>query len=166
MKGIIIYTTKHGCTEKAVKLLQSKISEDLKTVNLEKEKAPDLSMFDTVIIGGSIYVGKTQKVLTNYMQQNLNALKNKRLGLFLCAGEQNTERMQQMLVSVFPEDLYKCALVREVFGGELYWNKLDFVTKLMLRIAVGIKEGYSRLSEAKINSFAKEIMDAQAGKQI
>lgn len=84
MKGIIIYTTKHGCTEKAVKLLQSKTTKEIKAVNLATEKNPDLSSYDTVLLGGPIYVGKIPKELSVYVKQNYETLKKKRLALFLC----------------------------------------------------------------------------------
>ena len=161
MKGIIIYATKYGCTEKAVKLLQSKIPEEIKTVNVAREKAPDLSLFDTVILGGPIYIGKMHEALSAYMQQNLEVLKRKRLALFVCAGEQDPALMEKQLASAFPEELYNRAIMREVFGGELYWDKLDLMTKLILRVVKGIKEGYSRLSEVKIDRLARGIFGAQ-----
>lgn len=161
MKRIIIYATKYGCTEKAVRLLQSKISREIKAVNVAREKAPDLSSFDTVILGGPIYVGKMHAALSAYMQQNREALKEKRLALFVCAGEQDPALMEKQLASAFPEELYNRATVREVFGGELYWDRLDMMTKLILRVVKGIKEGYSRLSEAKIDRFVRGIRDAQ-----
>jgi menaquinone-dependent protoporphyrinogen oxidase len=91
------------------------------------------------------------------MQQNSEVLKRKRLALFICAGEQDPAVLEKQLASAFPEELYNRAIVREVFGGELYWGNLDFMTKLMLRVVKGIKEGYSRLSEVKIDSFARGV---------
>ena len=156
MKGIIVYATRYGCTEKAAKILQKKIP-GIKTVNIMKEKAPDLSLFDTVILGGPIYVGKTLRGLTSYMQQNIEILKKKKLALFLCAGEQDPVQIGRLLRGAFPEELYRIAAVHEVFGGELRWEKLDFMTRLILKLVKGIKEGYPRLSEEKIGRFASEI---------
>ena len=162
MKGIIIYATKYGCTEKAVKLLQSKIPEEIKTVNVVKEKAPDLSLYDTVILGGPIYVGKMHKELSSYMQQNLEELKKKRLALFVCAGEQDPVLIEKQLASAFPEELFNRAVIREAIGGELHMDRLDFMTKLILRVVKGIKEDYSRLSDAKISRLAKGVYATQA----
>jgi menaquinone-dependent protoporphyrinogen oxidase len=157
MKGIIIYATKYGCTEKAVKLLQSDISEEIKTVNVVKEKAPDLSLYDTVILGGPIYIGKMHRELSDYMKQNCEVLKTKRLALFICAGEQNPALMKKQLASAFPEELYNHAIIREVFGGELHLNKMNLITKLILRVVKGITADYSRLSKEKIDCFARGI---------
>ena len=157
MKGIIIYGSKYGCTEKAVKMLQSKLHAGFGAVNLSKGEAPDLSHYDAVILGGPVYAGKTLKEVNSFMTQNIDALKEKRLGLFLCAGEENTEKRKEMLASVFPGELCSRATVMEVIGGELYWDKLDFFTKLILRVFIGVKDGYARLSEGTISSFAKTI---------
>lgn len=159
MKGIIIYATKNGCTEKAVRLLQAKLPEGVKAVNLENEKAPDLSYIDTVIIGCPVYVGKTLKIMTDFIQQNLEILKSKSLALFVCAGEQDSVRSQKLIASTYPEELYNRAIIRESFGGELHWDKLDFITKIMLRLVKGIKEGYFRLSEEKIDKFASCVLE-------
>lgn len=162
MKRIIIYATKYGCTEKAVKMLQSKIPGGIEAVNVAKEKAPDLSSFETVILGGPIYVGKMHNALSAYMKQNRETLKGKRLALFVCAGEQDPTLMEKQLAAAFPEELHNRAFLREDFGGELYWDKLDLMTKFILRMVKGIKAGYARLSDAKIDRFAKGILDAQA----
>ena len=161
MKGIIIYATKYGCTEKAVKLLQSKIPVDIKAVNVVKEKAPDLSSFDTVILGGPIYAGKMHGALSAYMRQNREVLSGKRLALFICAGEQDPVLAEKQIAASFPEELYNRAIAREAIGGELYWDKLDLMTKLILRMVKGIKEGFARLSIAKIERLAKGIFGAQ-----
>jgi menaquinone-dependent protoporphyrinogen oxidase len=157
MKKIIIYASKYGCTEKAVKLLKSKIPGETITVNATSQKVPDLSSFDTVILGGPIYIGRMHKALYAYMQKNLETLKNKRLALFVCAGEQEPAALEKEFIEAFPEELYRRAILRESFGGELHLAKVDPVTKLILRAVKGIKEDYSRLSEPAIESFAKEV---------
>lgn len=159
MKGIIIYTTKHGCTEKAVKLLQSKTTKEIKAVNLAGEKPPDLSSYDTVLLGGPIYVGKIPKELSAYVKQNYETLKKKRLALFLCGGEEDPETLDKIFTTEFTEELCKHAVMREALGGELHLDQLSFMTKLILRLVKGIRSDYSRLSEAKIEKLAKGVLN-------
>lgn len=158
MKEIIVYTTKHGCTEKAVKLIQLKAEKEIKAINLALEKVPDLNHYDTIILGGPIYVGKLPKELTTFIQQNLDILKSKRLALFLCAGEQDPETIEMLFSSAFSEELNKHAIYREALGGELHLDQLSFITKLILRIIKGINKDYSRLSEEKIEKLARRII--------
>jgi menaquinone-dependent protoporphyrinogen oxidase len=158
MKSIIIYTTKYGCTEKAVNLLRSKLPLDVKCFNLEKDGVPNLSLFDTVILGGPIYVGKLQKSLCLFIQNHLEELKARRLALFVCAGEEDAVKSEEQLAAAFSQELFQHAFAWEAFGGELQINKISFIEKLMIRIVKGIKESYFKLSEDKIDSFAKRLM--------
>lgn len=161
MKGVIIYATRYGCTEKAVKLMQSKIPGGIATVNVAKETAPDLSAFDTVILGGPIYIGKMHGALSAYMRRNREVLMGKRLALFICAGEQEPAVVEKELADAFPKELADRAVVREAFGGELHLDRLDWATKLVIRIVKGVKEDYSRLSETKIDRLARGVCGAQ-----
>lgn len=157
MKTIIIYTTKYGCTGKAAKLIQGKTAGETRLVNLSKEKAPDLSAYDTVVLGGSIYVGKTQKELTAFMQQNLETLKKKKLALYLCAGEQDPAKIEGLLAANFPAELLGQAIFRDSLGGELEMKNVGIFMRFMLKTFIGVKEDYSRLSEEKIGKLAKAI---------
>lgn len=158
MKMLIIYATKYGCTQKAVTLLKSKLCENVSSINIMKDKVPDLKEYDTVILGGSIYVGKIQKQMHNYMLKHAEELKTKRLGLFICAGEQDPVIIEKQLKTSFPKELFSHAIIKETFGGELHIEKISFIEKHMIRIVKGIKQNYSRLSEDKIDKFAKNIL--------
>lgn len=158
MKILIVYATKYGCTQKAVTLLKSQLGENVSSVNIMKDKVPELKEYDTVVLGGSIYIGKIQKQMYNYMLKHAEELKTKRLGLFICAGEQDPAIIEKELKDSFPEELFSRAVVKEVFGGELHIDKISFIEKHMIRIVKGATQGYSNLSEDKIGKFAKDIL--------
>jgi Flavodoxin len=155
MKSIIIYSTKYGCTEKAAKLLKSKMAGETLTVNLMKEKVPPIGEYDTVILGGSIYIGRIQKELTNYINRNISELLNKKIGLFICAGSPDEGARAKELETSFPAELYGHAISKEVFGSEICFEKLGFFDKKILSMVQGSKESSYNLSEEKIESFAR-----------
>ena len=75
MKTAIIYCTKHGTTEKAARLIAEKLSgSDVSLINLDQEDEPDLSVFDRIIIGGSIHIGTIQKDIRNLCIKHLDEL--------------------------------------------------------------------------------------------
>lgn len=158
MKGIIVYATKYGCTERAAKLLKSKLSDDFDMADLKNGQVPELSSYDTVILGSPVYMGRMLKEMTDYMQQNVDVLKNKKLGLFLCAGENDPVKKKELLDTVFPRELSSHAFATEIFGGELDLKNVNAFMRFMLRVCIGIKEGYSTLSEEKIDSFSKAVV--------
>lgn len=157
MKSIIIYATKHGSVENAAKILKSKMNGDVLLVNVMKESLPSLEAYDTVILAGSIYMGQIQKQLTNYINTNLSALMQKRIGLFICAASPEQEARVKELETSFPIELYSRAICKDVFGYELNFAKLNFFEKLIMRMVTGSKESSSYLDQGKIAAFAKVI---------
>lgn len=155
MKSIIIYSTKYGTAEKAAKILSSKLQGEVVLKNIMKEDILSLDEYDNVILGGSIYVGKIQKKLTEYMKKNSELLLNKRVGLFLCCGETNEELAVKQMESAFPAELYKKAICKDSFGSEIYYEKLNFFEKFIMKKVKGVKESYSELKEDSIDNFAK-----------
>lgn len=156
MKSIIIYATKYGCAEKAANMLKSKLDGEAVLVNIAKGKSPSLDGYDTVILGGSIYIGKIQKALANYARTNLPALMQKRVGLFICAGQPEPVRTQELEQS-FPAELYAHAAAKDVFGHEYRLDQVGFLDKFILRKVAGVTVSQSELSEEKIARFAKII---------
>lgn len=159
MKSIIIYSTKYGSVKKAAEMLASKMGSEVDLINVMEEKVPSLNEYENVIIGGSIYIGKIQKKLSNYINKNLSVLSTRRVGLFICGGQPEPDRTKQ-LENVFPSGLYNHAVVKDVFGYEYRIDKLNFLDKLMLKTIAGITESQYNLSEEKIENFAKIMFES------
>lgn len=158
MKSIIIYTTKHGSVEKASKYLSSRLDGEVLMVNLMKEEVPAFDGIDNVILAGSIYVGKIQKEMTDYVSKNLPELLKKQVGLFICAGSPQIEARYKELESSFPTELYNHAVSKDVFGYEILYEKLGFFERLIMKAVKGDKNSVSEFYEDRINAFAKAIV--------
>lgn len=117
MKILIAYATKHGFTKTCAHALAEKLNGEADICDLGNTK-PDISKYDTVIIGGSVYMGKIRKPVRRFCENNLNELRGKGLGFFICgiAGDEDAEKQ---ISSSFPEDLLGHAIAKEFFGGEL-----------------------------------------------
>lgn len=159
MRYLIIFSTKYGSVEKAANIIKEKLKGEVSMVNISREKAPDLRSYDTVIIGGSIYIGRIQKVIRKYVKTNLSSLLQKRIGLFICAAEPEPIRTQE-LTDAFPVELFKHAVVKDVLGYEYDFNKLSFLDKLILRKIKGVTNSKSNLSENTIEKFVKTISNS------
>ena len=75
-------------------------------------KAPkqlDVNVYDTIIIGGSVYVGKVSKTLRAFCESNLDTLLEKRVGVFLCSAlaDQFNDTLLKSLLHVEKEAVYK-----------------------------------------------------------
>lgn len=157
MKNIIIFATKYGCAEKAANLIKEKLEGQTLLVNIMKDAVPSLDEYDTVILGGSIYVGRIQKELTGYITANVSQLLQKCIGLFICAGSPDVAARAKELESVFPREIYEHAICKEVLGYEINFEKMNFFDRIILRMVKGDKENVSEFSKEKVESFASAM---------
>lgn len=171
MSTLIMYVTKHGSTRKCASILSKKLTGKVDMYNLREGKAPDLAEYDKVIIGGSIYAGRIQKEISEFCSQNLEALKNKKLGLFICCMFKDSSMAQ--LKSAYPEELLKRAAASNSFGGEMNFSDMSFGEKAITRMvskmmakndlnfaAIDMKKDISIISEAVIDDFTQLMNNA------
>lgn len=166
MNTIIIYATKHNTTKECVSKLSKKLAGTVDLYQLKGGVAPDLSKYDKVIIGGSIYAGRIQKEVSEFCLQNLDELKKKKTGLFICCIFKNSEETQ--LNGAFPKELLDSAAARESFGGEIRFSDMSIaerlITKMVSKVitksdgslaSIDMKKDVSMINDAKIDKFAK-----------
>jgi len=156
MKTLIIYATSHGCTEKAVKELSQKLSGEITALDLKQIKSPSLFEFDRIIIGGSIHAGLIQKRIRNFCSANLEQLKSKEIGLFICCMYE-AEIAREEIKNAFPEELHQMAKTEAIFGGEYNFDKMNFVEKLLVKKIAKVRESVSNIDHDSIDRFANRM---------
>lgn len=158
MKALIVYGTKHGSAEKCSKLLKHKLAGEVIAVNIKNDNIPDITSFDNIIIGGSIYMGQIQKEIKSFCSKNFNILKGKRVGLFICG--LNDKDISTQLSNSFPEVLLTNAIAKEYFGGEIIFENMNFLERFIMKKVGKTDKDTSKLIEENINRFAKLINKA------
>ena len=122
MKTLIAYASQYGYGAECAENLLAFTTGEVTLVDLTRQTPPKLEEFDTVIVGGSVYMGKAMKQATDFCTANETALLQKKLGLFLCCGlPQNAE---QSYAASFSEALRKHAAAFGCFGGELRTSRM------------------------------------------
>ncbi len=154
---LIVFASNHGTVERCARELLKLIDGKVDLCNLNRREAiPDLNVYDTLIVGGSIHYGKIQKVIAGFCKNNQTLLADKRLGLFInCL--YSGDKAQQQLDSAFPGGLALHALVRDYFGGELNEKKMNFWERFITRQIVRSEELEVVLYKDKIARFAEII---------
>ncbi|MFT9493549.1 flavodoxin domain-containing protein [Anaerosolibacter sp.] len=132
MNTLIIYGSKHGTTGKCAAMLSEKIKGNVDLHDIKTTAAPDLTKYDRIVIGGSIYAGRIQKEITGFCTQNLPILKGKKIGLFICCMFPNNAEMQ--MNSSFPQELLNSAIAKENFGGEMLFSDMNFAEKAITKM--------------------------------
>ena len=159
MSTLIAYASKHGCTERCAEKLALGLGEKVELYNLKSGKPLDISQYDKVIIGSSVYVGKVNKEATEFCTNNLEELGNKKVGLFIC-GSQEGEGLKQELSAAFPQELQSKAVVIECFGGEFTFSKMSFMEKTIVKVIAKTNKDTSNIKEDTINSFMHTMQNA------
>lgn len=159
MKTLVAYGTKHGCTEKCATILSEKLEGKVDLYNLKETKDVELSEYDKVVIGGSIYMGKIQKEVVEFCSKNLNTLKNKKIGLFICC-MRDGDLAETEINDSFPQELLACASAKGYFGGEFIFKKMNFLERLIVKKVSNIDKDTSNVLEENINRFAEMMNNA------
>ncbi|MCJ7689562.1 MAG: flavodoxin domain-containing protein [Clostridiaceae bacterium] len=156
MKTLIIYASKHGCTEKCSNILKDKLNGEVKIVNIKKDSITEITEFDNIIVGGSIYMGRIQKEINNFCLKNSSTLINKTLGFFTC-GMSDNEIAEKQISTSFPEELLTNAVAKESFGGEFIFKKMNFFERFIVKKISKSDKDISKISKENINKFAQLI---------
>lgn len=158
MKVLIAYASKYGCTEKCARMLKQKIHEEAELYNLKVGKTVDLKEYDKVIIGGSVYMGKIQKEVTEFCTKHINELKQKKIGLFIC-GMRDGDFAKEEINANFPKELLDRA-ASEFFGGEYVFGKMNMMERFIVKKIAKTDKDASNIIESNINRLAQAMNNA------
>lgn len=155
MSTAIVYASTYGSTRKAAETIQKAVPAS-SIFDVKKDKV-DLSSFDTVILGSSIYIGQIDKQMKNFLKINGETLKSKKLGIYLCCGFE--ENLQTYLDTNFDKELVESAVVMTM-GGEMDIDKMSFAHKMITRMVQKSEQGKNRdvvLHLEKADEFVRRL---------
>lgn len=156
MKTLIAYGTKYGSTEKCANILLERLNGEVDLCNLKETKNVDLSKYDKVVIGGSIYMGKIQKAVSQFCITNLDVLREKKIGLYICC-MRDGDIAETEIKESFPLELVNDAVVKGYFGGEFIITKMNFLERFIVKKIAKINIDTSNISVERISDFADLI---------
>lgn len=155
METIIVFLSRHGCSEKAAHLLADQLVGEAVIKNLKKDKV-ELKKFRSVIIGGSIHAGKVQNGIKKFCQNNMDLLLKMKIGLYLCCMETG-ETAEKQFNEAFPKNLRDHAVAKGLFGGEFNLERMSFFEKKIVEKVAKITESISQLDEDAIREFVEKF---------
>ncbi|SFG84156.1 flavodoxin domain-containing protein [Sporolactobacillus nakayamae] len=154
MKTVILYATKYGSTEEVARRLREQLDGEVDLVNVVMDSFHAPVSYDTVILGGSVYMGKIQKQLTNYIRKNIDVLEQKRIGLFICAAHPEEKKRIIELQQAFPTSLNQRATAKAVLGYTINFDKMSFIDKFIMRKIKGDNKNVAEFYDDRIKSFS------------
>ena len=155
---IIVYASRHGTTaeyaKNLLKLLDGNV--DLCSLDERVDSLPDMSFYDTIVIGGSIHYGKNSKIVVSFAKNNIELLSTRRLGLFVTSYFDGDKAIEQ-LSKAYPKELLDKAIVADYFDGELLYPKLNFFEKIVAKVVLKAEELQPLIAKSKIIDFANKL---------
>lgn len=158
MKTLIAYASKTGTAKQCAEALAGRIPGSV-LCDLTREQ-PNPEAYDTVILGGSVRMGQIHNDLKKYAQGAQQALKGKRLGLFITCGYDDLA--QTIIQNNLPEALVSAAKVKMSFGGEMDLEKQKGFDRIICKMALKSiqKDGgeLPRLYPKRYTQFVNELL--------
>ncbi|MFN4189810.1 MAG: flavodoxin domain-containing protein [Pseudothermotoga sp.] len=155
MKNLIVYDSYTGTVEKCAEILAKELG-NTDLMNISKQKLPDLKDYDCIVIGSYIHAGHVSKKIKRFTEKNLELLKNKKVGVYLCMLGQR-ENFEQYINYNFDKGFLNICRVKDFFGGELNYGKMNFFFRLILRKIEKSAKPELGIKLEKIREFAQEL---------
>lgn len=157
MKTAIIYSSKYGTTEKVAKIIAQRIEaeNDVALISLADTPAPDISGYEKIILGTSIYAGKSRANMRKFCKKYDSVLEKKIIGLFVC-GMQSAKKTEE-LRDAYPEKLHSIAKAEDYMGGELLLEKMSFLVSQLVRRMEKTNISVSKLDSTAIEAFSNTM---------
>lgn len=133
MKSLILFGSKYGTAETCTKKLKGCIQGEVDIVNVKNSADILLGNYDKVIIGASVYMGIINKEIKKFIEDNQPNLISKKLGLFICCMSEG-EKVNEQFTQNFSKEILDAAIVKENFGGEFKFSKMNFFEKKIIKM--------------------------------
>jgi menaquinone-dependent protoporphyrinogen oxidase len=170
MKSLIVFASKYGASEKCANLLSEKLNGDVTIINLRENKNINLSDYDKIIVGASVYAGSIQAEVKDFCAANSNLLLSKPFALFLSCMSDGKEEIKSYVERSFSNELINHATVIDSLGYGFNFNKMNFFEKLIIKMVVKSKNkkgesdikldgkiNFLSISNEKIAEFANKL---------
>ena len=157
MKTLILYATKYGATKTLAEKIAAKMPGEA-AIQEVSDPAVNLSEYDSIILGTSIYMGKSRKQMKTFIQNNLPTLLQKRIGLFLSCLQDENDSVSRQFQIAFPKELRDHALCLAALGGVVDRNRLSKFDGLIMRMVIGVMPDLPK-DKRVISTLAEERID-------
>jgi len=154
MKTLILFATKHGAAGEIARRIAGRI-DGAETHDLKQGDAGSLAGYDCIIVGSSIYAGMIRKEAKTFLSENADALRGKKLGLFLSG--MNASEEKAVFDANIPQDVLQAAKAASFLGGIFDPKKAGFAERLVMKV-LAKQSGYmDSIDDNKIEQFVEAM---------
>lgn len=157
MDTLIVYSSKHGFTSKCALMLKEKLGNKCDLHLLKGKNLPDPTDYETVLIGGSIHVGRIQKTISGFCQFHKDILLARKVGLFLSCMEKSEKALEEFN-EAYPDWLREHAKAKAIFGGAFSFDKMNLIERMVIKRVTGVTEAVENIDSKSIDRFLADIL--------
>lgn len=157
MDTVIVYGTNYGTSLKVAQTLGEQIAGAVELVDAKDIVNIDLDTVDRLIIGCGIKIGKIPKELKVWLEKEQENISKKELYIYMCAGENEEDKIKELFKVNFPEKILNNAKVTTCVGGEVDLDRVGFLLRIVFSIVKRFNPVIDSLSSQKITNLANDI---------
>ncbi|BDZ70470.1 flavodoxin domain-containing protein [Methanobacterium petrolearium] len=175
MKTLIVYGTRYGTAAEIAEEIANVIREEGIKVDLIEDKRVndcDVSLYDLVVVGSGIKMGKWTKKSVKFLQKNKESLANMKVAIFVSCGSANEEKtrpegQKKYLDEVAQKNLINPPVATGLFGsvydpeakhGLMYNFSMRFVKKEMEKNGLDPNKRHDYRDWDDIRSWARGLV--------
>ena len=155
MKALLIYTSKHGTTEKISETICNSSKHEITRNNLKAHKSPDISDYDLIIIGCSIHAGSISMRTKKFIKKNKEKLLTKNTAIFMTC--MNHEVAEKQFNDNFDTEIKEKSIATAYVGGEFLFEKMNKLERAIVKKVSGVDHTVSQIKTDTIQSFINQI---------
>jgi menaquinone-dependent protoporphyrinogen oxidase len=128
MKALVVYGTRYGTATEIAEEISRILDEEGVEVDLKdarKLKDLNVSLYDLVVVGSGIKIGKWTKGSLKFLKNNKTALKDKKVALFVTCGAANLPETAREGQEKYLDDVAKKYLLNEPVSTGLFGSVFD-----------------------------------------
>ena len=155
MKTAIVVASKHGTTVEIARRISDALGGDAQIFNLDDDPHPNVTDYNTVVLGTAIYAGDPRAQMKAYLK--LVDLSGKRLGLFISGMLPSADQQAKQLEDAFPAGLHEQAVTAKYLGGAYQFDKLSRFERFVVKRFAKAHEDVDAIDDDSIAEFAREL---------
>ena len=157
MSILILYLSKHGTVEDIVKMMKNISGEAVEIKKLDSHITGSvIENYDSLIVGGSIHMGKAPKRLIRFCRHYAHFFKEKKSGIFLCSLTEPKEA-EHYIKETFPPDVIKSSYAIGLFGGAVRYEKMNLIQKAIMKKITGKDKSFSNIDSDRVAAFIESF---------
>ncbi len=162
MRLSILYTTRYGSTRLAAEAIARGCQDqNIEPTEIElRDLREDSSMpsGEVVVIGAPVYGGTIPKAVSRFVEANLDALLERRIGLFLSC-LYDDERAEKQLADNFPARLIAHSFGRYYVGGRVELTQLRWLDRVIMKRVGGVEHDVDKSNPEEIRRLIDDVTD-------